>query len=320
MKKFLLTLCSLLFALGLFAQEAAEKRALTAAEYDAVKKVTIKNLEKDSYVKADKFILDRVGDPFVFKFSDGTERRVYLYKLFETEKMAELGMAVVYTTPKDGKMRMFPVPSPDAPGEVWGKYIDDLKYGEDAMKGLASCVAFALTKSGVGGTPVVAKEGEKIEYCFPADAHVTLADGTTKAIADVQPGDAVLGFNPETKGVETATVQRVQVHANRSFALTRLTLVDPASLETARAGEGRFLVETTLEGTANHPVLTATGRKALGDVRVGETLFWHDAGTSALKAYRVFTAQPALRRTGTVFNLVTDQPTYLVNGVLVFRK
>lgn len=320
MKKLLLTLCPLLLALGLFAQEASEKRALTAAEYDAVKKVTIKNLEKDSYVKADKFILDRVGDPFVFKFSDGTERRVYLYKLFETEKMAELGMAVVYTTPKDGKMRMFPVPSPDAPGEVWGKYIDDLKYGEDALKGLAPCVAFALTKSGVGGTPVVAKEGEKIEYCFPADAHVTLANGTTKAIADVHAGESVLSFNPETKQAETATVQRVQVHANRSFDLTRLTLVDPASLETAQTGENRFLVETVLEGTANHPVLTTTGRKALSEVRVGETLYWHEAGSNALKAYQVFTAQPAFRATGTVFNLVTDKPTYLVNGMLVFKK
>ena len=320
MKKLLLTLYPLFLTLSLFAQEASEKRALTAAEYDAVKKVTIKNLEKDSYVKADKFILDRIGDPFVFKFSDGTERRVYLYKLFETEKMAELGMFTVYTTPKDGKLRMFAIPSSDAPSEVWGKYIDDLKYGEDAMKGLASCVAFALTKSGVGGTPVVAQEGEKIEYCFPAEARVTLADGTTKAIADVQTGESVLSFNPKTKEAETATVQRVHVHANQSFKITRLTLVDPASLETARADEGRFLVETTLEGTANHPVLTATGRKSLGEVRVGETLFWHEAGTNALKAYRVFTAQPAFRRTGTVFNLVTDQPTYLVNGVLVFRK
>jgi hypothetical protein len=320
MKKLFLTLCPLFLTLGLLAQEASEKRALTAAEYDAVKKVTIKNLEKDSYVKADKFILDRVGDPFVFKFSDGTERRVYLYKLFETEKMAELGMAVVYTTPKDGKMRMFPVPSPDAPGEVWGKYIDDLKYGEDALKGLAPCVAFALTKSGVGGTPVVAKEGEKIEYCFPAEAHVTLADGTRKAIADVRVGETVLSFNPETKQSESAIVRRVQVHTNQSFVLTRLTLVDPASAVTARSTETRFVVETILEGTANHPVLTASGRKSLGEVRVGETLFWHEAGTNALKAYRVFTAQPAFRTTGTVFNLTTDKPTYVVNGVLVFRK
>ncbi len=320
MKKLLLTLSALFFALGLFAQEASEKRGITAAEYDAVKKIAIKNLEKDSYVKADKFILDRIGDPFVFKFSDGTERRVYLYKLFETEKMADLGMFAVYNTPKDGKMRLFPVPSPDAPGEVWGKYIDDLKYGEDAMKGLASCVAFALTKSGVGGTPVVAKEGEKIEYCFPADARVTLADGTNRAIADVQPGQTVLSFNPETRQAETAIVQAVQVHTNRAFALTRLALVEPASLETAQASAPRWLVETTLEATANHPVLTATGRKALGDVRVGETLFLADAGSATPKAYRVFTAQTAYRTVGTVLNLVTDKTTYVVNGVVVFRK
>ncbi|MBC7891557.1 MAG: hypothetical protein H7Y12_05025 [Sphingobacteriaceae bacterium] len=317
MKKLLLTLCPLFLALGLLAQDASEKRALTAVEYDAVKKVTIKNLEKDSYVKADKFILDRVGDPFVFKFSDGTERRVYLYKLFETEKMAELGMLTVYTTPKDGKMRMFPIPSPDAPGEVWGKYIDDLKYGEDAMKGLASCVAFALTKSGVGGTPVVAKEGEKIEYCFPAEAQVTLADGTTKAISEVKTGEQLLSFDEKTGQAELTTVQGVQVHNQKSFSLTRLRLVDPASLETARL-ENVWSLGMTLEATANHPVLTTTGRKTLGEVAVGEHLLLLENGS--FKKYRVFTTTPEARSVNAVYNLVTDRDTYLVNGLVVFKK
>ncbi len=317
MKKLLLTLCPLLLALGLFAQDATEKRALTAVEYDAVKKVTIKNLEKDSYVKADKFILDRVGDPFVFKFSDGTERRVYLYKLFETEKMAELGMFTVYTTPKDGKMRMFPIPSPDAPGEVWGKYIDDLKYGEDAMKGLASCVAFALTKSGVGGTPVVAKEGEKIEYCFPAEAQVTLADGTTKAISEVKMGELLLSFNEKTGQTERTTVQAVQVHNQKTYHLTRLRLVDPASLETVRL-DNAWSLGTTLEATANHPVLTTAGRKTLGEVAVGEHLLLLENGT--FKKYRVFTATSDARSVSAVYNLVTDRDTYLVNGLVVFKK
>jgi len=317
MKKLFLTLCPLLLALGLFAQDATEKRALTAVEYEAVKKITIKNLEKDSYVKADKFILDRVGDPFVFKFSDGTERRVYLYKLFETEKMAELGMFTVYTTPKDGKMRMFPIPSPDAPGEVWGKYIDDLKYGEDAMKGLASCVAFALTKSGVGGTPVVAKEGEKIEYCFPAEAQVALADGTTKAISEVKTGEQLLCVDEKTGQANLTTVQAVQIHNQKSFSLTRLRLVDPASLETVCL-ENAWSLGTTLEATANHPVMTTTGRKALGEVKVGEHLLSLENGS--LKAYRVFTATLEARSVNAVYNLVTDRDTYLVNGLVVFKK
>ncbi len=317
MKKLFLTLCPLFLALSLIAQDV-EKRPLTAAEYEAAKKVVVKNLEKDSYVKAGSFILDRSGDPFVFKFSDGTERRVYLYKLFETEKMAELGMFAIYTTPKDGKLRSFPIPSPDAAGEVWGKYIDDLKYGEDAMKGLASCVAFALTKSGVGGTPVVAKEGEKIEYCFPANARVTLVDGTSKPIAAVQPGDRLRSIDPVTKDVSETCVKKLEVHAAGTFALTRVLLIDPADKTTASTRPQFDLLE--LEATANHPVLTALGKKALGEVRVGETLYRFDAATTSLKGYEVFTIQSAYRHVSEVYNLVTDRPTYVVNGVAVFAK
>lgn len=318
MKKLFFTLCSLLFAFSLFAQEATEKRAITAAEYDAVKKVVVKNPEKETYVKADKFILDASQPPFVFKFSDGNERRVYLYKLFETEKMAELGMVAIFTTAKEGKKVVVPIPSPAAPGEVWGKYIDDLKYGERDHNGLASCIAFALTKSGVGGAPVVAgKEGDKYEYCFPAEARVTMADGSNKTISTLKAGEKIRSFNAQTRQSERATVQAVQIHEAQTFDLTRLTLIDPT--ERVSASLGRLTAHPiSLEATDNHPVLTTTGRKAVGTVRVGEKMYFSETGQ--LKVYEVFTAQSAVRQVGRVYNLVTDRETYLVNGILVFQK
>ncbi|MBO9637111.1 MAG: hypothetical protein J7576_03000 [Siphonobacter aquaeclarae] len=315
MKKTFFTLLACALMLQAVAQDG-EKRPITAAEYEAAKKITVKNLEKDTYVKAGSFILDRSGDPFVFKFSDGTERRVYLFKLFETEKMAELGMYVIYTTPKDGKFRAFPMPSPDAPGEVWGKYIDDLKYGEEAMKGMASCIAFALTKSGAGGTPAAAKEGEKIEYCFPADALVTLADGSQQAISTIQKGEKILSIHAQTKQSETATVLGTDVHTGRSFSLTQLTLIDPAARVTASAATG--WATTRLEATANHPVLTARGAMRMEEIRVGDTLYVTENGT--LKNYEVFLTQSHSRSTETVYNLVTDKGTYVVNGTVVMTK
>ncbi|MDR6195857.1 hypothetical protein [Siphonobacter sp. SORGH_AS_0500] len=318
MKKIFLTLgVAALVSLNSWAQDA-EKRPITSAEFDAAKKIAVKNLEKDTYVKAGNFILDRVGDPFVFKFSDGTERRVYLYKLFETEKMAELGMYAIYTTPKDGKLRQFPLPSPDAAGDVWGKYIDELKYGEDAMKGMASCIAFVLTKSGVGGAPAAAQEGEKIEYCFPAEALVTLANGTTKAISEVTTGDQVQSYDSVTKSSEIATVEELTVHADQTFDLTRLTLVDAATKVTASATTNWETV--TLEATANHPVLTENGVKKMSEVRVGDALYYRDAETNTFKKYDVFTTQSAVRSVNKVYNLKTDKATYVVNGTVVMTK
>lgn len=304
-------------SLNSWAQDS-EKRPITSAEFDAAKKIAVKNLDKDSYVKAGNFILDRIGDPFVFKFSDGTERRVYLYKLFETEKMAELGMYAIYTTPKDGKLRQFPLPSPDAPGDVWGKYIDELKYGEEAMKGMSSCMAFVLTKSGVGGAPAAAEEGEKIEYCFPADALVTLADGTTRIISEIAAGDQIQSYQALTQVSEIATVAGLTVHDDQRFDLTRVTLVEAGSKVTASAKPGWESV--TLEATANHPVLTESGVKPMSEVRVGDVMYYRDSETNTLKKYDVFTTQSAARSVSKVYNLNTDKATYLVNGTVVMAK
>ncbi|MFT4032952.1 MAG: hypothetical protein QM669_11080 [Siphonobacter sp.] len=316
MKKVFLTLgAAALVTMSSWAQEG-EKRPITSAEYDAAKKIVVKNLEKDSYVKAGSFILDRSGDPVSFKFSDGTERKVYLYKLYDTEKMAELGMYVIYTTPKDGKMKAFPVPSPDAPGEVWGKYIDDLKYGEEAMKGLASCVAFAFTRHGIGGAGAEVKEGEKIEYCFPAESLIMLANGTTTTINSVQAGDKLVSFNAQTQQQEVAIVKQVDRHDQKEFALTRITLVNPDSKVTA-SNAAQF-EGFTLEATANHPVLTADGVKKMSDVRVGDVMYHFDGQT--LQAFDVFVTHQSARSVEKVYNLVTDKATYIVNGTVVMTK
>lgn len=315
MKKLLFLLSAVCIFTFAHAQEG-EKRPLSATEYDAVKKIVVQNLEKDTYVKAVPFVLDRSQPPFVFKFSDGNVRKVYLFKLYESEKLAELGMVAIYTTAKEGKKIIVPIPSPDAPGEVWGKYIDDLKYGEKDNMGLASCLAFAITKSGVGGnTAKPGKEGDKYEYCFPAEATVTLADGSQKEISEMRNGDKVLAYNSVTSQMEVSTVKQLQVHNSQSFTLTHLALIDP--VEKLTAGPAHWHL-TTLEATANHPVLTATGKKNIGDVTVGETLYQLENGK--IKVYEVFVKNAVSRQVPQVYNLVTDKATYVVNGVVVFGK
>lgn len=312
MKK-LLALMLALASWQLQAQEG-EKRPLSATEYDAVKKIVVQNLEKDTYVKASPFVLDRSSPPFVFKFSDGIVRKVYLYKLYESDNLAELGMVAIYTTSKNAQKVILPIPSPMAQGEIWGKYIDDLKYGEKDNLGLASCMAFVLTKMGVGsGTATTGKEEDKYEYCFAGEALVTMADGTQRRIADVQIGDKVRSYRANQ--VTTATVTGIQVHQNQPFELTQLVLIEPTSKISTGPTHWQL---TTLEATPNHPVWTAKGKKNIGDITVGETLYQLQDGQ--LRAYEVFVKHPAARQVTQVYNLVTDQATYLVNGVLVFAK
>lgn len=313
MKKILVLILTFV-CVGIANAQEGEKRPISTAEYDAVKKVVVQNLDKDTYVKAAPFVLDRSHPPVVFKFSDGIVRKVYLYKLYESENMAELGMLAIYTTSKDAKKIIIPVPSPAAQGDVWGKYIDDLKYGEKDNMGLASCLAFALTKSGVGGSAAVTnKEEDKYEYCFPADAMVTLANGAQQRIAELKSGDKVLSYH--VNQTDVATVKQVQIHSNQLYAITRLALIDPSEKVTAGPAQWQL---STLEATANHPVLTAFGKKNIGGVEVGETLYQLRDGK--LKAYEVFVKQTRASQVPQVFNLVTDKATYVVNGVIVFAK
>lgn len=313
MRKLLLLILTFV-SVGIATAQDGEKRPLSATEYDAVKKVVVQNLEKDTYVKATPFVLDRSHPPVVFKFSDGIVRKVYLFKLYEAENLAELGMVAIYTTSKENKKIIVPIPSPDAKPEVWGKYIDDLKYGEKDNMGLASCLAFALTKSGVGGSAAASnKEQDKYEYCFPADALVSLANGMQQRISELKSGDQVLSY--QANHIEVTTVKQVQIHSDQLYAITRLALIDPAEKVTAGPAQWHL---TTLEATANHPVLTSSGKKNIGDIAVGETLYQLQNGK--LKAYQVFVKQAVARKVPQVFNLVTDKATYFINGVVVFAK
>ncbi len=298
-----------------------EKRGLTKPEYDAVKMLTVKNLEKDTYIKLPNgFILDRYESrpAYVFKFSDGIERRIYLYKVFETDQMKEIGMLAFFVTPKDGKQLKLCIPNAMASKEIWGAYIDDLKDNDKKIAGFSSCVAFVLSRefSGGGKNETTSESGE-YEYCFPADAHIQLADGTEKNIADIQPGDQLTSFQSDTKTLSVATVTQLQVHDNQSFSLSKL-LLSPANNTVASQTEHVAFI--SLEATPNHPVWTQTGKKELGAIQTGEIVYLSDHQTHTLQPYRVHAVFQENRKVTKVYNLVTNQATYVVNGIVVFGK
>jgi hypothetical protein len=75
---------------------------------------------------------------------------------------------------------------------------------------------------------------------------------------------------------------------------------------------------TLLEATANHPVLTATGRKPLGKVQIGETLYRYEAGQ--LTAYQVVHRQENSRSVKTVYTISTERGAFVVDGAVVLDK
>ncbi len=317
MKKIIYLITFLFLSINIFAQEG-EKMGIKFTEFEAVKKIAIKNLDKDTYVKDGNFVLDNSTSPYIFKFSDGIERRIYLYKVLESVGMKEIANLLIFTTPKDGKRINLVVPNPLAEKETWGKYIDDLKDGEKAVTGFSSCIAFVLAKEFSGVTGEKGKEEDKYEYCFAADAKVTMADGQMKNISEVKVGDKVISYNTVKKSAEFTTVEKVDIHENKEFEIFKVLLVDPNEMVTASLNVKYRL--KSLEATANHPILTDKGSVKIGDLKVGQSVYVFDNELNTFKKYNIFLVNTGNKKVNKVYNLITEKNNYLVNSVVVLKK
>lgn len=306
--------------------QAAETTGMSAEQAKTVKAIKIGNIEKDTYFKADGFILDRYEErpAYVFNYTDGITRKIYLYKVFDAATTKELGLAAYYVNGKTNEMKAFVMPGANGDRKAWDAYIDDLKYVGEKEPGLMSTLTFVLSREMAtllsGGTGKTdeggAKKKEEYNFCFAADAPVTMADGSTKAISEIATGDLVKSYDAVTKTLVPSSVTRIDTHSG-SFALTGVWVV-PAQEITA--GTTALTVPTLIEATANHPVLTAQGRKTLGAVEPGETLYHYEAGTNVVAAYRVVRVEKAIRSVKTVYNLATSTGSYLVGETVVLDK
>lgn len=301
---------------------------MTLDQLKAIKAIKIANLDKDTYFKADGFILDRYEErpAYVFNYTDGITRKIYLYKVFTAANTKELGLLAIYKNEKSGEIKPFVIPGASADRKAWDAYIDDLKYVGEKEPGLMSTLTFVLSREMAGllsggagkSDESGAKKKEEYNFCFAPDAPVTLADGSAKKISEIMAGDVVLGYNAQTKTFSPTTVTKVDQHTNHDFALAGvwISAVNELTAGTSPAPTA----PTLLEATANHPVLTAMGRKALGDVKAGDILYRYERGTNQVVAYRVVQREQKSRSVKTVYNLVTEAGAYLVGETVVLDK
>ncbi|MFD2932608.1 Hint domain-containing protein [Spirosoma flavum] len=321
------------FSQRVYAQATASTATgMTVEQLKAVKAIKIANLDKDTYFKSNGFILDRYEErpAYVFNYTDGITRKIYLYKIFTAADTKELGLLAIYKNEKSGEIKQFVIPGASADRKAWDAYIDDLKYVGEKEPGLMSTLTFVLSremagllsggagKSEEGG----AKKKEEYNFCFAADAPVTMADGSSATISNIAVGDIVLGYDTKTKTLSPTRVTKIDTHRNiestGNFALSGVWLTSANEL----TADNRSVLTAPIlfEATANHPVLTATGRKALGDVKAGDVLYRYDAMTNGVAAYKVVRTQQAVRSVKEVYNLVTESGAYLVGETVVLDK
>ncbi|MBO0951686.1 Hint domain-containing protein [Fibrella forsythiae] len=313
------------FAQRVMAQ-AATPGTLTAEQATALKALKINNLEKDTYVKSGGFILERYEDrpAYVFNYSDGIKRKIYLYKVYSAGDTKDLGLLAIYQNGKTNELKSFVMPGASGEPKAWDAYLDDMKYIGEKEPGLMPALAFVLSREMAnlmsGGAAKTeeggAKKKEEYNFCFGPQSLVTLADGTQKAIVDVREGDLVMSYEAATKTVVTTRVTGLNTHP----MATEITLAGIWTVPTNELTASMALLPSPaqlLEATANHPVLTDTGRKTLGDVAVGDLVYRCENGVTY--PARVIRTGSTGRAT-TVYSLSTEKGNYVVAGTVVLDK
>lgn len=308
------------------AQSTAEGRGMTMEDFNKAKAFKIKDWDADTYVKFDNaYVLDRyeMRPPYVFKYSDGIERRIYLYKFLDNKTKKELGLVAFYHTPANGKTINLCIPNPTAEKAVWAAYIDELKHQGEAEKGLLSTFSYVMSREMsalvANGGQGAASSAAKTDYdvCFPAGTPITLADGTQTSIELVKAGDRVMSYDAGRRQPVPAEVTELQSHEGKGYSISHLVLI-PAEEITASLTSVMSVLE--LEATPNHPVLTSKGRKQMQEVQAGDVLYFFDTATASFREMRVQQNIAAFRKAGQVYNLVTNRQNFLANGTVVLDK
>lgn len=305
--KFIFILCCTL-CLSAYGQES--KRALTLGEYDQIKSVSLKNVDKKTSIREKGFLFSRPSTNGVFSvpLNDGSERKIFLYKISEGTTPQGLGLLAVFSAPN--KQIQQCIPNTLAPKEVWAKYVEDLKNNNKTTDGFAVCMAYVLSQLGPDLAPESTKEEEDPnDFCFPAELFVNLADGTEKSIASIQVGDIV-------SGLKEGKVTQVKKHQG-TFSLTRLLIKPNSQAWVSRKVQNGLIA---LEVTPNHPILTLLGKAYVDQLKRKDWVFVHDVVSGRYVTAEIVDIQQNARTVPEVYSLTTEHGTYDVEGIVVLDK
>ncbi len=130
--------------------------------------------------------------------------------------------------------------------------------------------------------------------CFLAGTEITMADGTTTVIEEIQAGDVILAFDEATGEMKPDKVLEVHAPSQWDYYLN---------------------VNGDLKLTAEHPVLSGGEWMEIGKLQVGDTLTRADGTVVPIES--IETVHEAV----TVYNFaVNPYESYVAGGIIVHNK
>jgi len=136
----------------------------------------------------------------------------------------------------------------------------------------------------------------------------------------VKTGDEVITVDPQTRAASVVKVKELTTHDAKNYALTSLVLIASTSNMTAE-GQSIHLSTKILQATPNHPMMTKTGNRKMGEVKEGEEVLCLNETTGKYDSYQVWKKDEGAGGKQKVYNIVADGgSTFIMNGVMVMQK
>jgi hypothetical protein len=307
-------------------------RPMTMEEYDKAKTYQVKDLDNDTYVKfGTEYVLDRyeMRKPYFITGDDGLKKRIDLYKLISKSGMQELGTQIFYTN-EQGRQFVAIQPNFIANPKVWEKYFEDIHAIDKVEKNfvlklsyiLSKEMSFQLYKSMNNGKDMKEESGTYgTDICFPGSQTVAMADGSTRALKEIRPGDRVITIDPFTKKTVVAGVSKLISHEAKNYAITTLLVVNAEEAVTKKSVNVKLHAKL-IEATPNHPMLTSENvKKKIGEILIGESILCANAVTREYEHYKVINKNEKAGGIQKVYNMELDHGTTAVlNEVMVLQK
>lgn len=327
--KFLILVFELIFSKQLFSQAADTGRAITQPEYEKAKTFSVKDLDKDTYIKFENaYILDRYEGkkPYFITGDDGLKKRIDIYKLIAKQGMQTLGTMIFYTN-ETGKLYKAVLPGLTADPKIWEQYFEDIHAIDKEEKNFVLKLSYVLSKElsfqiyKAEGRPV-SKESATYgnDICFTGDNEVELADGTSKLLKDIKKGDKVKTYDAVTNRETMVTIQSLTVHEPKNYAVTELQLTSISDVEIQNHHDV-VINNRVLKATPNHPVKTSSGVTCIGKVKEGDRIICYNEKKKVFEQFTVWNKREFAEGVQPVYNMVADSgETFILNSVVVLQK